>query len=56
MVQVLSKAFKIAPIMLMGKLLGNKSYPLYDYVVAGTIALGEHIKLLHILCNSTTPS
>ncbi|CAM9425219.1 unnamed protein product [Chrysoparadoxa australica] len=38
--QVLSKAFKLVPIMLMGKLLGNKSYPLYDYVVAGMVGCG----------------
>jgi hypothetical protein len=28
------KAFKIGPIMIMGKVLGNKEYPFYDYVVA----------------------
>ncbi|CAM9904527.1 unnamed protein product, partial [Sphacelaria rigidula] len=38
--QVLSKSFKIVPIMVMGKILGNKEYPFYDYVVAGIIALG----------------
>ena len=38
--QVLSKSFKIVPIMIMGKILGNKEYPFYDYVVAGVIALG----------------
>ncbi|CAM9806303.1 unnamed protein product, partial [Ectocarpus sp. 12 AP-2014] len=38
--QVLSKSFKIVPIMVMGKILGNKEYPFYDYVVAGVIALG----------------
>lgn len=26
--------------MVMGKILGNKEYPFYDYVVAGVIALG----------------
>ncbi|CAM9143827.1 unnamed protein product, partial [Discosporangium mesarthrocarpum] len=38
--QMLSKSFKIVPIMVMGKILGNKEYPFYDYVVAGLIALG----------------
>ncbi|CAM9173924.1 unnamed protein product, partial [Phaeothamnion confervicola] len=38
--QVLSKSFKMVPIMIMGKMLGNKEYPFYDYVVAGLIALG----------------
>lgn len=38
--QVLSKSFKIVPIMIMGKILGSKEYPFYDYVVAGVIALG----------------
>jgi len=28
----LFKSFKLAPVMMMGKLLGNKSYPQYDYV------------------------
>lgn len=28
------------PIMIMGKILGSKEYPFYDYVVAGIIALG----------------
>jgi len=41
--QVLSKSFKTAPIMVMGRLLGNKTYPFYDYVVAATIGLGVAI-------------
>ena len=32
--QMLFKCFKLAPIMLMGKFLGNKDYPVYDYLVA----------------------
>jgi solute carrier family 35 (adenosine 3'-phospho 5'-phosphosulfate transporter), member B2 len=36
----LFKSFKLAPVMLMGKLLGNKSYPQYDYFVALMIGLG----------------
>mmetsp|Transcript_22846 Transcript_22846/g.63544 ORF Transcript_22846/g.63544 Transcript_22846/m.63544 type:complete len:525 (+) Transcript_22846:74-1648(+) len=36
----LFKSFKLAPVMAMGKLLGNKSYPQYDYVVALLIGVG----------------
>lgn len=36
----LFKSFKLAPVMAMGKLLGNKSYPQYDYVVALMIGVG----------------
>mmetsp|Transcript_14512 Transcript_14512/g.18953 ORF Transcript_14512/g.18953 Transcript_14512/m.18953 type:complete len:288 (-) Transcript_14512:339-1202(-) len=36
----LFKSFKLAPVMLMGKILGNKSYPQYDYVVAMLIGGG----------------
>jgi len=38
--QMLFKCFKLFPIMLMGKILGTKSYPLYDYVVALCIGVG----------------
>eukprot|EP00608_Synchroma_pusillum_P009590 CAMPEP_0198437438 /NCGR_PEP_ID=MMETSP1452-20131203/46932_1 /TAXON_ID=1181717 /ORGANISM="Synchroma pusillum, Strain CCMP3072" /LENGTH=464 /DNA_ID=CAMNT_0044158007 /DNA_START=16 /DNA_END=1410 /DNA_ORIENTATION=+ len=37
---MLSKSFKILPIMLMGKFLGNKTYEAYEYGVAGMIAFG----------------
>ncbi|KAL7487841.1 hypothetical protein ACHAW6_013416 [Cyclotella cf. meneghiniana] len=36
----LFKAFKLAPVMLMGKLLGNQSYPQYDYIVAIIVGVG----------------
>lgn len=36
----LFKSFKLAPVMLMGKILGNKSYPQYDYFVALLIGAG----------------
>lgn len=36
----LFKAFKLAPVMAMGKILGNKEYPQYDYVVALIIGVG----------------
>jgi len=34
------KSFKLAPVMLMGKILGNKSYASYDYFVALVIGIG----------------
>jgi len=36
----LFKSFKMAPVMAMGKFLGNKNYPQYDYVVALVIGAG----------------
>jgi len=36
----LFKSFKLAPVMAMGKLLGNKTYPTYDYYVALVIGIG----------------
>jgi solute carrier family 35 (adenosine 3'-phospho 5'-phosphosulfate transporter), member B2 len=36
----LFKSFKLAPVMAMGKILGNKSYPQYDYMVALMIGVG----------------
>lgn len=36
----LFKSFKLAPVMAMGKILGNKSYPQYDYLVALMIGIG----------------
>lgn len=38
--QMLFKCFKLVPIMLMGKLLGNKTYPTYDYIVSFLIGFG----------------
>jgi len=38
--QMLFKCFKLFPIMVMGKLLGNKNYPSYDYGVAAAIGVG----------------
>merc|ERR1719348_1391724 len=38
--QVLAKASKIIPVMVMGKLLSNKKYEYYEYVVAVLISLG----------------
>lgn len=36
----LFKSFKLVPVMVMGKILGNKEYPQYDYVVALIIGVG----------------
>jgi adenosine 3'-phospho 5'-phosphosulfate transporter B2 len=36
----LFKSFKLAPVMAMGKFLGNKQYPQYDYWVAFCIGIG----------------
>jgi len=36
----LFKSFKLVPVMVMGKVLGNKAYPQYDYVVAFIIGIG----------------
>jgi len=36
----LFKSFKLMPVMLMGRFLGNKQYPQYDYWVALTIGVG----------------
>ena len=38
--QMLFKCFKLFPIMVMGKLLGTKSYPTYDYLVALAVGVG----------------
>ena len=38
--QTLSKSFKIAPVMVMGKILSNKNYPYYDYVTAVVVGVG----------------
>ena len=34
------KAFKLAPVMVMGKFLGNQSYPQYEYIAAIFIGVG----------------
>lgn len=36
----LFKCFKLVPVMIMGKILGNREYPQYDYVVALIIGAG----------------
>ena len=44
--QVLSKASKIIPVMIMGKIVSNKSYPYYEYVVAFLLSVGISLFLL----------
>lgn len=38
--QVLAKASKVIPVMLMGKIVSNKKYEFYEYLVAVLISLG----------------
>ncbi|XP_071486849.1 adenosine 3'-phospho 5'-phosphosulfate transporter 1-like [Diadema antillarum] len=44
--QVLAKASKIIPVMLMGKVMSGKSYEYYEYITAGMISVGVTIFLL----------
>ena len=44
--QVLTKAFKIIPVMIMGKIVSNKSYPYHEYVVAFLLSVGISLFLL----------
>ena len=39
-IQVLAKASKVIPVMIMGKVVSKKSYELYEYVTAVMISLG----------------
>jgi adenosine 3'-phospho 5'-phosphosulfate transporter B2 len=43
--QMLAKAFKMLPVMLMGKIMHNKKYEGYEYVSAGTIGFGIYLFL-----------
>lgn len=44
--QVLCKASKIIPVMIMGKIVSNKVYPYYEYVVAVLLSAGVSMFLL----------
>ena len=44
--QVLCKASKIIPVMIMGKIVSNKSYPYHEYVVAVLLSAGVSLFLL----------
>ena len=41
--QMLAKAFKVVPVMLMGKFINDKSYESYEYVCASTIGFGIYL-------------
>jgi adenosine 3'-phospho 5'-phosphosulfate transporter B2 len=42
---MLAKAFKIVPIMLMGKFMNNKHYETYEYVTGATVGFGLYLFL-----------
>ena len=44
--QVLAKASKVIPVMLMGKVVSNKTYPLHEYLTASMISMGVALFLL----------
>ncbi|KAJ7988016.1 hypothetical protein DPEC_G00319250 [Dallia pectoralis] len=44
--QVLAKASKVIPVMLMGKVVSHKSYEYWEYLTAGLISLGVSMFLL----------
>ena len=44
--QVLAKACKIIPVMLMGKVISKNKYPLFDWVTAAQLGVGTSIFLL----------
>ena len=46
--QTLSKSFKLVPIMLMGKMLTNKHYPIYEYGTAIAIGLGNSLFMVGV--------
>ena len=41
--QMLAKAFKVVPVMLMGKFMNNKSYEAYEYISAAAVGFGLYI-------------
>ena len=44
--QVLCKASKIIPVMLMGKIVSKKTYPYYEYIVGVLLSVGVSVFLL----------
>ena len=46
--QVLGKASKMIPVMLMGKVVSKKSYQYHEYVIAGMISVGVSLFLLSV--------
>jgi adenosine 3'-phospho 5'-phosphosulfate transporter B2 len=41
--QMLAKAFKVVPVMIMGKLMNNKSYESYEYVSSFVVGIGLYL-------------
>lgn len=46
--QVLGKASKMIPVMLMGKIVSKKTYHYYEYFIAGMISVGVSLFLLSV--------
>ena len=44
--QVLAKAMKVIAVMLMGKVVSNRTYPWHEYITAGMLSLGVSLFLL----------
>jgi adenosine 3'-phospho 5'-phosphosulfate transporter B2 len=44
--QTLFKSFKLGPVMLMGKLLTGRTYPVYDYITVGIVGVGISLFML----------
>lgn len=42
---MLAKAFKMVPVMIVGKLLNNKSYESYEYICGATVGFGLYLFL-----------
>jgi adenosine 3'-phospho 5'-phosphosulfate transporter B2 len=47
LVQILAKATKVIPYMVMGKIVSNKKYENYEYITAGMICVGMFSFLLY---------
>ena len=46
--QVLGKASKMIPVMIMGKFVSRKTYQYYEYIIAGLISVGVSLFLLAV--------
>ena len=44
--QVLGKASKVIPVMIMGKIVSKKTYPWHEYITAGLLSIGVALFLL----------
>lgn len=51
--QVLAKCCKVIPVMIMGKIVSNKTYPLHEYITATMISMGVSLFLLTTSNRST---